>query len=231
MTGELPSSIIADISFIGRGGGLVKALGGFKKGHHTLPDAANAATNAFLGKICAAELAGQAEKLFQAVRAGLGYKRREVSLSVASPAAVLAAKDFTVEIGYALEEAAPERYAVTQVLRGLRSAALAQTTEFAAIFTGMFAEVSFALKKGARVEAVIDVIEALDDGAGLAVSYPSDCRECVIRVAEVAAQVRCTAAALEIVFPRAGAPGELMAAFAEVRAAFGVNRELAGLIG
>jgi len=41
------------------------------------------------------------------VRAGLGYKRKDISLSVASPLAALAAKDFTVEIFYALEEAEP----------------------------------------------------------------------------------------------------------------------------
>ncbi|MEO7411944.1 MAG: hypothetical protein ABIZ81_01185, partial [Opitutaceae bacterium] len=92
MTGALPSSIVAGISFIGRGAGQVKTLGGFKKSHHTLPDAANATTNAFLGKICEGELAAQSEKLFQSVRTGLGYKRKDVGLSVASPAAVLTAK-------------------------------------------------------------------------------------------------------------------------------------------
>src|SRR5476651_851520 len=107
MTGELPSSIIANISFIGRTGGMVKTLGGFKKGHHTLPDAANATTNAFLGKICAGELAARAEALFQQVRTRLGYKRKEVSLSLTGPMAVLMAKDFTVEIAYALEDAVP----------------------------------------------------------------------------------------------------------------------------
>jgi len=231
MTGALPSSIIAGISFVGRGGGLVKALGGFKKGHHTLPDAANATTNAFLGKICEGELAAQAEKLFQDVRAGLGYKRKEVALSVASPGAVLTAKDFNVEIFYALEEAAPERYAVTTMLQGLKNADLARTGEFAGIFAGMFSELSFALKKGARVEAIIDVIEVLDGEGGLGVSYPSDCAECVISVEGVAARVRCTGGSLDMVFPRAGAPGELMEGFAAVRGAFSVSRELAGMLG
>jgi hypothetical protein len=230
MTGELPSSIIAGISFIGRAGGLVKALGGFKKSHHTVPDAANAVTQAFLGKICERELAGQAEKLFQDVRTQLGYKRKEVALAVAGTGAVLTAKDFSVEIGYALEAAAPARYAVTTTLRGLQSAELAHREEFAAVFARGFTEISFALKKGARVEAVVDVIESLDGGGGLAVTYPSDCRECVISVDGVAAQVRCTGGALEMVFPRAGAPHELMAGFAAVREAFDVNRLLAGLV-
>jgi hypothetical protein len=230
MTGELPSSIISGISFIGRGGGQVKTLAGFKKGHHTVPDAANAVTNAFLGKICERELAGSAEKLFQDARARLGYKRKDVTLTVTGTTAVLTAKDFTVEIFYALEEAAPGRYAVTTILRDVSSAELAQREEFAMIFAGKFTEISFALKKGARVEAVIDVIEGLDGEGGLAVNYPSDCRECVIRVEGVDASVRCSGATLEMVFPRAGAPHELMAGFAAVREAFQVNRVLAGLL-
>jgi hypothetical protein len=230
MTDELPSSIIAGISFVGRSGGLVKALGGFRKGHHTVPDAANAVTNAFLGKICEGELSAQAEKLFQDVRTQLGYKRKDVALTVAAGTAVLTARDFTVEIGYALDEAGPARYVVTTTLRGLKNADLARTEEFARVFHGSFTEIAFALKKGAKVESIVDVIEALDGGSGLAVTYPSDCRECLIRVEGVEAQVRCTAAALEMLFPRAGSPRELMAAFVGVRGAFGVSRVLAGLM-
>ena len=99
----------------------MKTLGGFRKGHHTLPDAANETTNAFLAKICAGELAGEAERLFQDTRTALGYKRRELALETAGGSALLTAKDFTVEIAYALEPADPARYAVTTTLRGLRS--------------------------------------------------------------------------------------------------------------
>jgi hypothetical protein len=231
MTGELPSSIVAGISFVGRGGGLVKSLVGFKKGHHTLPDAANATTNAFLGKICAGELTAQAEKFFQAARTELGYKRKEISLTVASPSAVLTAKDFTLEIFYALEERAPERFAITSTLQHLKNAELARTDEFERVFAGMFSEVSFALRKGARVEAVIDVIEALGEEGGIAVSYPSDCSECIIQVPGVEAQVRCSGASLEIMFPRCGSPRDLIDGFAAIRKAFAISRELSGMIG
>lgn len=230
MAAELPSRIVAEIAFIGRGGGAVKALGGFRKTHHTLPDAVNDATTAFLGKICAGELTTEAETLFQAVRTGLGYKRKEVSLAIESPNAVLTAKDFVVEITYALEEAEPARYATTTRLHALRSAELARTEEFAGIFRGRFSEIAFELKRGLQVEAVIDAIEALDEANGLRVDYPSDCRDCEIRVDGVDARVRCSGAVLEIVFPRAAAPHELMDSFAAVRAAFQVSRELAGLI-
>jgi hypothetical protein len=230
MADELPSRVIASVAFVGRAGGQVKALGGFKKSHHTVPDAANAITNAFLGKICDTELADEAEKFFQEARAGLGYKRKDVALSVTSPLAVLTAKDFTLEIFYALEERDAARYAVTTTLRELRDAELAKREEFTRIFAGKFTEISFALKKGARVEAVIDAIEALDGEGGLSVRYPSDYSDCTIGVDGVDAEVRCTGAAIEVIFPRGCAPAELIEAFGAVREAFQISKALSGLI-
>lgn len=231
MAQVLPSSIVAAIAFVGRGSGVVKNLGGFKKSHHTLPDAANATTNAFLGKICETELAAEAERLFQAVRTGLDYKRKDISLSVASPSALLKAKDFSVEILYALEPDEPSRYSVITTLSDLQNAELSRTESFSTIFAGRFTEISFVLKKGVSVEAVVDVIEAMGPEAGLAVSYPSDCRDCEITVENVDASVRCTGSSLEVVFPRGGSPRELIEAFAVIRQAFAINKVLAGLIG
>lgn len=233
MPGPLPSRVVAEISFVGRDAGLVKALPGFRKSHHTLPDAANATTNAFLGKICEPELAETAEALFQEVRAGLGYKRRDLTLTLATPLATLTARDFSVEIFYALEPADPARYAITTTLRDLVAPALARRDEFARIFAGRFSEIAFALEKGVRVEAVIDAIEALEPEGGrpMSVTYPSDCRECTIRMVGVEAEVRCTGAALDVVFPRATGPAELIDAFAAVREAFQLSKVLRGLIG
>jgi hypothetical protein len=231
MPDELPSRVIASIAFIGRSGGQVKTLAGFKKRHHTVPDAANATTNAFLGKICEDELAEEAERLFQDARTCLGYKRTEIILSVTSPLALLTAKDFTVEIFYALEERDTTRYATTTTLRDLHDAGIVRRDEFSRLFSARFSEISFALKKGAQVEAVIDAIEALDGESGLSVNYPSDYRDCLIRVEGVDAEVRCTGATLEVIFPRGGAPAELIDAFAAVREAFQISKALKALIG
>jgi hypothetical protein len=46
----------------------------------------------------------------------------------------------------------------------------------------------------------------------------------------VDAEVRCTGAALEVVFPRGGSPGELIDAFAVVREAFQISKVLRTLI-
>ena len=90
-----PQPFVSRLSLVGRRTGRVKALASFKKQHHTVPDAVNAATSAFLGKLCASELAAEGEQWFQRAKAAFGYKRAELTLEVASPAAVLAAKNFT----------------------------------------------------------------------------------------------------------------------------------------
>lgn len=230
MATELPSHIVSAISFVGRSGGAIKTLSGFRKPQHTVPDAANSATNAFLAKICAAELAAEAERLFQEVRVGLAYKRKDIALSLSSPLATLTAKDFTLEVLYAVDESDPSRFSVTTVLRDLLDVPLARSEPFERIFAGRFTEIEFALNKGARVDAVIDAIEALDESHGMSVDYPSDYRDCVIHVEGVDADVRCTGGSLDVLFPRAGGPAELIDAFTAVRDAFQISKVLSVLI-
>jgi hypothetical protein len=229
---EHPHPFVARISLVGRSEGAVKNLAGFRKQHHTVPDAVNATTTAFLGKLCASELAAEAEEIYQRAKAALGYKRAEASLEVASPLAVLTTKDFVFEIAYALSAVDPGRYEVTRTLHGLGRGEVAGRPEFEQLFAGAFGGIVFSLEKGVRVEAVIDAIEALDADSDLTVSYPSDCRHCVLSVASAEANVVCDGATLEMRFPKNGSPRELVAAFAAVRSAFALTKDrvLAGLL-
>ena len=231
MSKAAANPFIARVSLVGRGAGLVKNLAGFRKQHHTLPDAVNAATSAFFAKLCAPELAAEAEDVFQRARTGFGYKRAELSLDVASPTAVLTARDFTFELAYALEKANPAAYEITRTLHGLADGVTTRP-EFNALFAGTCASLVFALAKGVKVEAVIDAVEARDGADGLTVRYPSDCRHCVLAVTDVSAEVVCDGATLEMRFPRAGSPAELIEAFVAVRSAFSLSRNkvLAGLL-
>ena len=228
---DQPNEFVSRISLTGRSQGAVKALAGFRKQHHTVPDAVNAATEAFLGKLCSTELAAEGELFFQRAKQAFGYKRADLTLEVTSPTAVLTAKDFTLELAYALEKANPASYDLTRTLHSLRDGLLVERPEFDELFAAMFTGVVFGLAKGARVEAVIDAVEAQGAGA-LTVSYPSDCRHCVLAVAGVAAEVVCDGATLEMRFPRAGSPRELVAAFAAMRSAFVLAKHpvLAGLL-
>jgi len=237
MPNDVPASVIADLRFIGRGSGSVKSLSGFNKKRHTLPDTANATTNAFLARLCAPELAERGEALFQAVREAMGYKRREISLNVDSDSGLarLSARDFALEVFYALEPSSPEFYAVTQTLLDAKTSELLHNAAFNEVFAGMFSELSFTLKKGVQVEAVIDAVEVLGEvgqpsHSPLRVTYPSDCSVCEITVEGVEARVRCTGASIDMVFAHAGSPLELLHEFAAVRSAFSLSKLLRGLV-
>lgn len=229
---DAPHAFVSRISLVGRSAGLVKNLTGFRKQHHTVPDAVNAATTAFLGKLCAAELAEEAEAFFQRTKKTFAYKRAELTLEVSSPTAVLTARDFTLELAFALETANPASYEVVRTLHSLSDGELVARPAFNELFATMFTGMVFSLVKGVKVEAVIDAVEARGGADGLAVSYPSDCRHCVLRVDGVAAEVICDGATLEMRFPKPGSPAELVEAFAAVRSAFALskNRVLAGLL-
>ncbi len=149
-----------------------------------------------------------------------------------SPVAVLTAKDFTLEIAYALEPADPAAYRITRTLHRLRDGELVHREEFDRLFAGAFTTIVFTLAKGVKVETVVDAIEARPAGDPLTVSYPSDCRHCVLTVEGVAAEVVCDGATLEMRFPRAGSPREMIAAFLAVRSAFALTKDrvLAGLL-
>ena len=227
-----PQQFVSQISLVGRSSGAVKALAGFKKQHHTLPDGVNASTTAFLGKLCVSEIMAEGEDFYQRTKAALGYKRTDLALEVISPTAQLTTKDFVFELVYALEKTEPDRYTTTRTLHSLRNGNLVGQMEFDELFAGIFSGIVFSLTKGAQVEAVIDAVEALNGKSPLKVSYPSDYRHCVLTVEGVDAEVVCDGATLEMRFPKNGSPRELVAAFIEVRAAFALtkNRVLGGLL-
>lgn len=217
---------------LGRTNGAVKRLAGFKKDRHTVPDAVNAATQAFLARLAEPDLAEEAEQWFQRIREAFAYKRRDLSVALAPAAARLDAKDFVFELAWSLSEDDASNYEITRTLSGVKAGEWLQRAECDAVFAATFTHLVFELKKGVGVEAVIDAVESLPADDTLGVNYPSDCSECTLRVEDVAAEVRCTGATLELVAPRPGSPRELVETFAAVRAAFRLTRNgvLGGLV-
>jgi len=215
---------VSQISLTGYSRGLVKNLAGFKKQHHTLPDAVNATTTAFLGKLCITEITADAEGFFQRAKTLLNYKRTDLALEIASPTAQLTTKDFVLEVSYALEKLQPDRYTITRTLHSLHNGALVERAEFDQLFAGTFSGIVFGLTKGVRVESVIDAVEALEGQASLHVDYPSTCQHCVLTVEGVDAEVVCDGATLEMRFAKNGSPRELIEAFATVRRQFSLSK-------
>jgi hypothetical protein len=223
---------VQGIRFAGHVTGLVKTLRGFTKGRHSVPDAVNATTLAFLARLSSEELAEESEALFQKARASFGYKRKDLSLDLSPPTALLTARDFSLEIAYAFDGDDPSGYRRTWSLDGFTDLAFLRSPACAELFAGCFQELVFHLTKGASVESVIDAVESLDDNA-LTVDYPSDCAHCLLTVPGVDANVRFDGAELAMVFAAAGAPADLLDGFLLVRKAFSLAKTgpLSGLLG
>lgn len=221
------------IRLAGHTSGAVKTLRGFRKGQHTVPDAVNASTLAFLGRLCAEELAEAAEALFQKARASCNYKRKDLELTSGSPTAQLNAKDFTLEIVYSFDGDNAGAWRCDWVLSGFSEMEFLRSQACEELFADRFRELIFSLEgRGAQVEAVIDAVEALDDES-LRVDYPSDYSHCLLKVPGVEAEVRFDGAELAMVFSRAGSPAELLDGFLAVKEAFALTkaRTLSGLLG
>lgn len=226
-SGSDSTAYVESLRFVGRSTGPVKTLRGFRKGQHTLPDAVTPATIAFLGKLCADELQEEAETLFQQARATCAYKRKDLALDLSPGQAVLAARDFSLEIAYAFDDGDPATYCRRLTLDGVHELDFLKGEACTDLFSGRFSDLVFGLTKGAPVEAVIDAVEDLDDPERLRVDYPSDCAHCLLSVDGVDAQVRFDGAELAMIFPRAGAPAELLEGFLAVRSAFSLTKSAA----
>ncbi|TAG32406.1 MAG: hypothetical protein EAZ36_02430, partial [Verrucomicrobia bacterium] len=123
---EAPFSKISHVRLTGSSGGAVKSLRAYDKSRHSVPDAVNAATSGFLARLCAPELAEEAEGMFQSARTRLGYKRAGISLDLGAAQATLTTKDFCWELAYALELTEPARFSLTRSLHSLRSGEVAR---------------------------------------------------------------------------------------------------------
>lgn len=227
-------SKISQVRLSGGTSGPIKGLRGFDKSRHSVPDAVNAATGAFLARLCAADIAEEGEALFARARAALGYKRAGITLDLGAGEATLTTRDFCWQLVCALEPSDPARYRLSRSLQNLRSAELLQLDPFNELFAAQFDAVVFDLVRGVRVDALVDAVEALDPAAehALRVDYPSDCSRCTLTVPGVAARVECDGASLAMHLPRAGSPAECFAEFAALREAFTLSRDavLAGLL-
>ncbi len=227
------SGFVQGIRLVGRTTGPVKTLRGFRKGQHTVPDAVNPTTLAFLGRLCAEELGEEAEALFQRARGVCAYKRKDLDLSVSPPGATLTAKDFTLEIVYSFDGDNAAAWRNEWQLSGFTELDFLRGEACGELFSGRFQELVFSLDgRGGQVEAVIDAVEELEDGS-LRVDYPSDYAHCMLSVPGVDATVRFDGMELAMVFPCGGSPAELLDGFLAVREAFSLSKSkaLSGLLG
>ena len=205
-------------SFEGVISGHVKQLSGFRKGIHRVPEISNDTTNRFLARICETDLAEVGESLYQRLRVGLNYKRRDLNLSVESPAALLSGKEFTFEIAYELDNDTPSTYQMITTLSGLNRVEILKSDVFNEICHGLFSQFSYGLTDAVQVEEVIDAVEACSK-PGITVEYPSDCRECSVFLEGFSGYIKCRQFSLDIMLLTKSSPKTFLGGFEALRGA------------
>ena len=217
-------SVVRRVCLRGYTEGKVMRFPAFNRKRHHVPSNLSSAAREFFARLCEPELAAETEAFFQRIRGAMGYKRKEISLTMEAAAAVLETRDFVLEWEYALDERDPTSYRLSRSLRFLRVLGDEEWGVLDETLGDLFSDVSVELKARLSVEAVIDAVEALDPGlCRMEVNYPSDCHQCTLRVPGVDAEVVYNGASLEMHFPRKMESGVLWNAFDSVRKSFDLS--------
>ncbi len=225
-----PSAEVRNVHLLGAKPGNVKNLTGFRKGFHkvpaTLPDSM---FERQFGAMAEPDLDRLARELFEKLRAGRGYKRKEINLNLDSPTATLTTTDFTLDLSYAPNPADPGDYALVYDLHSIRDIAVFADGSLNDVFAGVFNRVSFSFGQTIDMEDLIDELEEAPGGAA-SLRYPPDCSECTVQLAGYVGVVRVTPRQLEVVSPAGASPAELVKTFVEASEVLAANPTLERLI-
>ena len=225
-----PTAEVRNVHLLGSKPGNVKNLPGFRKGFHkvpaTLPDTMYERQ---FGAMAEPDLDRLARDLFERLRAGRGYKRKEINLNLGSPNATLTTTDFTLDLLYTLDADDPGDCLLTHDLHTIRDIGAFADGSLNEVFAGVFNRVSFSFAQSIDMEDLIDELEDAPGGAA-SLRYPPDCSECVIQLPGFMGTVRVTARELEVVSPAGASPAELVKAFVDASAVLAANPTLERLI-
>ncbi len=198
-------------SLSGTSGGSVRSLSGFRKGVHTIPDRHSAALDAFLAKIAAEDLANEAEAFYQTTRQQFAYRRKDLNLTVSTPAAVLETPAFALEITYGSDPDDPARYERSLRLSRIEADQLTSNAT-GEVFATAFDTLEMVLRTPIRIEDLIDAVE--DDPDSIwKVKYPSSCEWCELATNEIEGFIYVSTNWIRLRLPSPGPPAVLLAAY------------------
>lgn len=193
----------------------VKSLPGFDRKRHKEPSYVGGSANSFIGDISKDLIKDEIEKLSEAIRSQLNYKRKEVTVVVDRGAGSLETTDFEYQITIEQSTENAKEYVLIRKLTDITNPDLIESPIFNSIFAHFFDSLVIDLNNSIDVESLIDAIEDLDDKS-IKVSYNhSDLSTCTIEIDSLNYLIKVTETTFSIVSDYKIAPNRLIEGFKE----------------
>jgi hypothetical protein len=199
--------------------GRVKALSGYRK-HHHLPDRITASTRRFVAELAADDLEADLEAYYSALREYMGYKRRDLDLSLKEGTGRLGTPDFDYVVRVAQAEDDPAGVVWQREVGNIRTPEVIAGPGFQKVFGGIFDTLVFEFGQPFDVESWVDRVED-DAPEGVKVRCASDASSCEVTVPGFRGVLRLWPDRVEVQGPPGrSSTGPLVQTFLEFRGLF-----------
>ena len=197
------------------------AIDGFdRKRGHRIPDKHEAQATRFFRQLAEAEVAREIEERYATLRKTLGYKRRQLQVTLALEAAAIATPDFEfhLEVVQDPDDAARARFRRT--IQGVATPDVVCSPAFATAFGDGFDGLDLRLEGRIDVEALIDHLEDHEPD-GWSLDYGHEATALRLAHPELPLTVHVTGERIRLEGPRPQAPSLLLEAADAALAAMG----------
>ena len=216
---------IRNVALVSEQRSRVRDLSGFRKKNHQVPDECNDRTQAFVGKIAAAEIGDDLDTRFAEFRKYFRFKR--VDLKVSAPENGFGAIstpwfDYRIAVTHAADDATEAiwRRQVTE----FRETSSLLSSEFAAVFGKLFNTVEFQPPEPIDMESFIDSIEGREDD-DIGIDYDRTATWCRLTMQKIPGELSVETDCVALITHQPQLPAKLLEAY------FSFRNQLTGLEG
>ncbi len=195
------------------------ALPGFdRRRGHRVPDSVSSGATAFVRRLAAEEVKQEIEACHAALRTKLGYKRRQLRVTVQAEGASIITPDFEFHLVVEQDPGDPGGACLRRTIQGVRTRAILASPAFAQAFGSGFDGLDLTVGQHIDVAGLIDAIETREP-PGWTLDYGYEAKSLTLTSPQLPLAVHVTPARVRLVGERPqGAPLLLEAADAAVSA-------------
>jgi len=205
------------------------ALPGFEKRRgHRVPDSLSPGATAFVRRLSAEEVEREIEACHAALRAKLGYKRRQLSVTVHADGASILTPDFEFHLVVEQDPEDPGRVCLRRTIQGAQTPAILASPSFAEAFGSGFDGLDLSVAQRIDVAGLIDAIEEREP-AGWTLDYGYEARSLKLTSPRMPLAVHVTAERVRLVGARPQAASLLLEAADAAVSAMGGYEALGAL--